>query len=454
MRSVPEIKKACKTCGTLFKVKPYRNDKIYCSHKCSSIDRGEKTKLNRPTVTCQFCGKAFQVPPSVAVTALYCSSRCRDLANRRKQEQACPVCKRIFLAIPSRQRKYCSVSCRDKGIRIRPDSRDCQTCGKKFSPSKNNSRYCSIECSKASKKRQVTKKRITKSCSTCGKEFKALPCDDDRRFCSNACAHKAGLRRVPKIELICKTCGKSFWVLPSSTSQLYCSQKCNHSKTVQRIEKVCPVCGKIFMVMPCENKKRIYCGKLCANSHLHGFTSARTRNCEFCGQPFIPAATTNQRFCTHECYLASVRPAMRTCPVCSQSFFPKHKTKVYCSPRCHLKSRRNHAEIEAITLLEKILCESAECQHSFPWLLAENGRHLYVDAFFPKSNLAFEYDGPQHREYMKIYHASIEDFQKGQARDLRKESLLAVHEVKLLRIQSSEPQTETHFVERLHLLYN
>lgn len=62
----------------------------------------------------------------------------------------CQQCGSLIRHKPSRSPKFCSLSCKAEGERIRPkaDDRPCNICGKVFKPSRHHgdARYCSKSC--------------------------------------------------------------------------------------------------------------------------------------------------------------------------------------------------------------------------------------------------------------------------------------------------------------------
>lgn len=62
----------------------------------------------------------------------------------------CVACKKVFISIPSKKRKYCSLQCRDAG---KFEIRNCVTCGNEFrarnrwiKAGKNTAQHCSMPC--------------------------------------------------------------------------------------------------------------------------------------------------------------------------------------------------------------------------------------------------------------------------------------------------------------------
>jgi hypothetical protein len=65
---------------------------------------------------------------------------------------------------------------------------------------------------------------------------------------------------------------------------------------------------------------------------------------------------------------------------------------------------------------------------------------LHVDAYFPKHNLAVEYDGQQHFEYVPFLHyGEVDKWKKQQEIDRVKDTLLISMNIAILRIRYDEP---------------
>lgn len=98
----------CKTCGDEFTPKHLHNNPKYCSRKCSG--EGRKTGTNR---LCNVCGQEFYAKSD---STLCCSLDCANQwQGRNKVELICGVCQKTYKVSPSsRNRKYCSIECRDK----------------------------------------------------------------------------------------------------------------------------------------------------------------------------------------------------------------------------------------------------------------------------------------------------------------------------------------------------
>lgn len=120
----------------------------------------------------------------------------------------------------------------------------------------------------------------------------------------------------------------------------------------------CRRCGEAFTPRTSGGKPQIYCSRRCytrasgANSR-RAHAPIRTTTCGECGGPVDqPEKGRPRRFCTEKCKarahnrsqrrlrlpIRDPSPAPRICargaPYCTQSFIPRRKDQVYCSPRC------------------------------------------------------------------------------------------------------------------------
>ena len=333
------------------------------------------------------------------------------------------------------------------------------------------------------------KQRVKLICKQCGKEFKVLLSQrHTRKFCSNKCATASGPNRKPKVALTCCTCGKEFQVRPCQANRKYCSRKCTRTRVCIPIVKTCLRCSKEFTVRPFEDDRK-FCGSKCANTK---YPPPESRRCPVCNLPFTPPLTRrNQIYCSRKCYLDHIRIPTKICPVCQKPFtYNSHADQIHCSPQCQGEARKKRVtitckncgkpfqtipsrkdrtrycsrqcqlkhmyhsqeETAVVDILERLLNESALRQHSFPWLVSSLNRTMHIDAYFPQANLAVEYDGRHHQEYVPFYNKSLRAFHELQQRDREKELLFIQHDIPLLRIADNEPRTEIHLRQRLAML--
>lgn len=75
---------------------------------------------------------------------------------------------------------------------------------------------------------------------------------------------------------------------------------------------------------------------------------------------------------------------------------------------------------------------------------------LFIDGYFPKHNLAIEYDGEQHFRYVPfLHHGDVNKFKEQQELDRLKEKLLKDNGITLLRFRYDEPKTVEHIRNKI-----
>lgn len=60
---------------------------------------------------------------------------------------------------------------------------------------------------------------------------------------------------------------------------------------------------------------------------------------------------------------------------------------------------------------------------------------LYLDFFMPHHKLAFEYQGIQHDQFVKLFHGDRKGFERAQARDTRKREWCILNEITLIEVR-------------------
>ena len=78
------------------------------------------------------------------------------------------------------------------------------------------------------------------------------------------------------------------------------------------------------------------------------------------------------------------------------------------------------------------------------------GEKLRLDLFYPKYNIAFEYHGRQHFEYVEHFHGDIYGFQDAMTRDIRKAQLCEEHGIVLLVFRYDEKLDQEMVGARIH----
>lgn len=248
-----------------------------------------------------------------------------------------------------------------------------------------------------------------------------------------------------RITINCQTCNKEFSVLPmDSRFKKFCSRKCANDRSP--IFKICPNCQKEF-----RDPANTFCSRKCYDD----YRKPPEQTCPQCNKKFIPKHRTEKNSCSTECaQIAERRRVTKTCLNCSKEFWvwesKKNRTK-YCSKACRAKQQfSSQEENEVVTIIAGILKEIPERAKTFSWLKSDNDRNMYLDAYFPKNNIAIEYDGKQHRQFIPHYHKSIKQFEKSKERDIRKEKLCQKNGIILIRITDEEKRTKEYLEKRIY----
>lgn len=62
---------------------------------------------------------------------------------------------------------------------------------------------------------------------------------------------------------------------------------------------------------------------------------------------------------------------------------------------------------------------------------------LWLDFFMPHHKLAFEYQGKQHDEFVKLFHGDKQGFERSKARDARKREWCEINSITLVEVRDS-----------------
>lgn len=65
------------------------------------------------------------------------------------------------------------------------------------------------------------------------------------------------------------------------------------------------------------------------------------------------------------------------------------------------------------------------------------GERLWFDFFMPHHRLAFEYQGKQHDEFVKLFHGDKRGFERTQQRDIRKREWCELNEISLVEVRDT-----------------
>lgn len=310
------VELTCDRCGDSFEVTPSRADSArFCSRECSNRRHVEE---DPEPIECETCGEEFTVPPSESDSAKYCSREC----SRTGEHRSCPECGEQFWTTPSEDYEYCSKECSNKARRF---FCTCEYCGEDFQGHPNNpNRFCSRECQfKARYEESV----VTAECDHCGGEFELQRGDfewrrreNDNVYCSRKCAQE---RRKTGEHRTCVECGEQFhipqWrVERDADTGEYCSMECylgcEQLVDWEKGERACDYCGDRYVSRfePDTGKVRErFCSQTCywASLRPEGTDEKPILECRECGEQFTvpPSRVGHRRFCNAECRDAAAR---------------------------------------------------------------------------------------------------------------------------------------------------
>ena len=75
-----------------------------------------------------------------------------------------------------------------------------------------------------------------------------------------------------------------------------------------------------------------------------------------------------------------------------------------------------------------------------------------IDAYFKNHNIALEYNGRQHYEYVQVFHKNIENFKKQKHRDSLKYNKIIESGMKLLIIKHND--TGEDIIKKVNKILN
>ncbi len=210
------VEKKCKFCGKNFEVIKGKNERKYCSRKCSAEDFKK-----RIAKVCEICGTSFEVQ-QYAISAKYCSIKCRNQGISKKM-------KGVFAG-----KKSPSF----KGGKIK---KKCAYCGKSFEvfPYRNHTaNHCSIPCSKLDTSKETIEK-IAKSIKKLQEENPTL----HPNYILSQKGHETQIEKLVREELTRRGLSAerqykldSYWVdfaFPEHNIAIECDGKYWHSKAEQ-----------------------------------------------------------------------------------------------------------------------------------------------------------------------------------------------------------------------------
>lgn len=267
-------------------------------------------------------------------------------------------------------------------------------------------KFCSRACYFAHKRSTAFR-----PCRRCGKPVAKKT---NLTYCSNACYGKKP--RGESRNVNCERCGKTFSAHASKVDARFCSRRCHYDSAHAQ----CVRCGKIYKIgkWQASRSKQNFCSAECVKNR-------RTVDCIQCKKsmtlPVKEASFT--RFCSKQCFALNKTTRVQVaCLQCGATFTaPKcrQRTARFCSWTC--KSR-----FKGETYIEQLTREALE-KLSIPYIQEYEMSPFHIDFFLPLFSMAIEADGePWHRG------------PKQQARDRRKDAMLAARGIGIIRLSGRE----------------
>lgn len=187
---------------------------------------------------------------------------------------------------------------------------------------------------------------------------------------------------------------------------------------------ICPVCGKEFDdAKEHGGRPKRYCSVRCRGIyHCRQYqrkqreakvAAIKARQCAFCGKDFKPSVyRSNQKFCSHSCWLAACRAEYaakraellaarpkKTCAFCGKEFTPSRRDAIYCSKKCGDVDyfRRHREELRAKE-------RAYRATHPRPGHHAASHavKHAAKHAAKPTADQAYEASVARVRAYLKL----------------------------------------------------
>ena len=173
-------------------ISPSKETRAKISNSLIGIKRVKKSN----NITCEICGRLFEVPDCRKDKARFCSNKCRGIwisknnfgdkiyNYKEKIEKKCFECGKIFYVHLHREKeaRFCSKKCSNLWhacqARSNRTAKICKGCKKEFLQGRKSKTYCSVECRKS---------KIKVKCVICGGTFEVPRYLRNREICSNEC---------------------------------------------------------------------------------------------------------------------------------------------------------------------------------------------------------------------------------------------------------------------------
>lgn len=155
----------------------------------------------------------------------------------------------------------------------------------------------------------------------------------EKRYCSKLCNEKSRIRYERQY-------GKQ-----RTLAELHIAQKAMGERKRQKRETSCRKCGELFI--PFQNSRLLYCSRTCAGL-AHRGRRVPLPKCVTCGKE---CKQTRTKYCSKECFRATIAAPTKPCEICGTIFRPQNKTVVTCSRLCGYKLQ--------VVRRSRLMCEAA-----------------------------------------------------------------------------------------------
>lgn len=174
--------------------------------------------------------------------------------------------------------------------------------------------------------------------------------------------------------------------------------------------------------------------------------------CKQCDKEFNAYAHSQRKspkYCSWKCFEADSAKIEYECVTCGKKFKAHLKSdkteRCYCSNKCQ-SQQENAAETKALNIIDNILGEKALRNKRYKWMKSPKGRPLEIDGYYPKANIAIEYQGKQHYSTSTLFKHDL-DYRQ-QLDDIKRTAIKAKG-IKLIEIKYDEPLIREHLKNRV-----
>ena len=232
---------------------------------------------------------------------------------------------------------------------------------------------------------------------------------------------------------ICKVCNAEF---ESKRKKEYCSERCYSKYKYYNKKKYllkCNNCGKEFNSY--KNDLR-FCSKKCATS----FT--RNKNKNKVTISMITECVKNNQVTTKEIERKFNISTRKIYNILNENGFSSYKEFLGTVNGVYLEKNRSDTSISALKYfdcIKDILNCEYELEKKFDGLInPRTNKKLRIDCYFEKYNIAVEYNGIQHYNYIPFFHDDNNTLEYQQHKDKIKIDFCKNNNIKLLIIKYNE----------------